>query len=79
MTAASELTAAGFTAANDGALRIPAAPGELNPVGNMFFEVRITGGNGTSITVVVHKSAIKVANTTRETAGASSASLIDDR
>ena len=60
MMAASELTAAGFTAANDGALRIPAARGELNPVANMFFEVRITGGNGTSITVVVHKSAVKI-------------------
>jgi hypothetical protein len=57
MTAAPELVAIGFDDEN-GALSADARV-EIAPAGNMFFEVRITTAGGT-ITVVVHKSAIKV-------------------
>jgi hypothetical protein len=71
---AADLAAIGFTASNDGVLRISAARVELVPTGRLFYEVRITGSDGDLITVIVHKSGI-----TRERASASSVSLISDR
>jgi len=60
VTAAADLAAAGFTASNDGVLRIPNAGVELVPAGGLFYEVRITGENGSLITIVTHKAGIKV-------------------
>ena len=52
-----DLSAIGFVAEN-GALSASATV-EIVPVGNMFFEVRITTAGGT-VSVVVHASALKV-------------------
>ena len=54
---ASDLTAIGFDGEN-GAFRAPARV-ELNPLGMHFFEARITTTGG-AISVVVHKTAVKV-------------------
>jgi hypothetical protein len=58
MTISNLLTQMGFGADENGALAARAQV-VIVPVNNMFFEVRITATGG-AISVVVHKTAIKV-------------------
>jgi hypothetical protein len=73
MTAASELAAAGFVTVNDGVFLLAAdASVQLWPIGQRFYEMRITvGGSDSVVSVVVARNAVKV---TRE-----STSLAADR
>jgi hypothetical protein len=67
MITASDLAAAGFVIVNDGVFLLAAdASVQLWPIGNHFYEMRITVGDSTVgdgnsvVTVVVPKIAIKV-------------------
>ena len=58
--AASNLVAIGFAAANDGVLHAAGCRVELAPIGKLFYEMRIDLGDGNSVSVVVHKIALKI-------------------
>jgi len=61
VTVAADLTVLSFTVGGDGALLAPVGSRvTLNPVGAQFYSLQITVGANSMVTVVVHKSAVKI-------------------